>query len=504
MIEEITNEIAQDKEILKTLPRNNIKNTKIYLQKLQETINKYENYKNQTYTEIKTRTNNIKQIPVNNKINELKEQINNIKNIMYLYNDYKLPISKMKIDILIHQLNHFDKLSLDKVNECIYKLITIYKETKIDISLDDFKYSIFAYEYMNEYLNELQNNNYNNTKLNECFEKIYWKCPDLIIHLKLCFISLYYKNIKKQEKYLNELKEENTFDINKYYELVKEYDETINTDPLTILNSFITKELNIKDYEEDKINKLYAEIITNQTNDTSLDIKKLSYTLKEYNSYLEYSYLTLDIKKIYEQKKTYKDCSKKTLKDIYKKEKTLSKYNKKLFKIWNKFNKENKINKYSIALNNLIKEINNSYNELDKDLFKEKIYNNINDTSTIIDVLSLCYSDYNYLTNIIKENNEGITDIEISKIIDNLFNLLASPYNTIINNMPFLTTEDLQKVITDKYNLTNINITSTNLETNNIINYINTINTIITYQNIIKSNLKVKDIELVLESTNIL
>lgn len=504
MIEALTKQINVDKEVLNILPQNNIKNKKIYLSKLEEILNKYKQYQNKIYTEIEKRNNILTNINKNNKLDTLKEEIDKVQSIMYLYNDYKFPISKMGIDIIIYNLSQFNKLKEEDINDSIYKLISIYKEVGIDISIDSFKYSIFAYEYMKVYLNYLDNKQYNCPEVSECFEKLYWKCPDLITHLKLCFISIYYKNIKKFEKYLNDLKEQNTFDINNYYELIKTYDLIKESDIYILLNKFINKELNIKDYQEDKINKLLSELTDDSLEDISDDIQKLIYTLKEYKGYLDYLFLIEDINKLYEQRQSFKDCSKKTIKEITKKEKILSKYNKTLFKIWNKFNKERKINKYSIAINDTLKEINSLYIELEENLFKEQIYNSLNDSSPILDVLSLCYSNYTYLTNTIKAKEETIPDTSIKEIRKNLFTLITSPYNTIINNTTFKTTEDIKTIIKDKYNLINIKITLNNLEDSSILNFISLINNILIYKNITNSILKVNDIEFILESNEIL
>ena len=518
MNEKILEQINKDKEVLSVLPKNNIKNKQLYIEKVVEYIENYNNLKESIYNEIKIRNNNLKINFVDNEIQELKDRIENIKGIMYLYNDYMSSMAKSSLDIWLYKLSCFNKLNLEDVNKCIYEIIKCFHNVSINIDKSSFKYNIFAYEYMNVYFDEVKDNNFINDKIVDCFEQIYWKCPDIIIHLKLSFIYLYYNNIRRFNTYYKCLKESNSFDINAYYSLVAKYDDKVNMDISILLSKFKNKELNIKDYTSDKINKIFKDLtdFDSYSNDECLDIIKLSHTLKEYKNYLDFKFIIEDMRKLYEQKNSFKDASKTIWKDIIKNEKVLFKYNKKvfnlldnnkqkrLFKLWKKDNNDNKINEYNIAINNMIKELDNLYISLDFSIFKESIYNNVTDSSTIYDVLLLVSSNYNYLVNLIKTNNENITDIEIGNIREKLLTLLNSPYNTIINNIAFLFDGDIATIIRDKYNLLGIKIDNSNLEDSSISNFITLIDSILTYRCIVNSVVSVEDITFIVNSMNIL
>ena len=151
-----------------------------------------------------------------------------------------------------------------------------------------------------------------------------------------------------------------------------------------------------------------------------------------------------------------------------------------------------------------MREINDLYYLLDENIFKEKIYNDLNDSSTIFDVLLLVYSDYNYLVKVIKSNNDSVSDMEIEGIKNSLFKFLVSPYSNIINNTTLLFDGDLISIIRDKYNLINIKVTDSNLEDGSIMGFINTIDNVLVYNCINNSLLSLSDIVFILESMDIL
>ena len=120
MNEKILEQINKDKEVLSVLPKNNIKNKQLYIEKVVEYIENYNNLKESIYNEIKIRNNNLKINFVDNEIQELKDRIENIKGIMYLYNDYMSSMAKSSLDIWLYKLSCFNKLNLEDVNKCIY------------------------------------------------------------------------------------------------------------------------------------------------------------------------------------------------------------------------------------------------------------------------------------------------------------------------------------------------------------------------------------------------
>ena len=65
--------------------------------------------------------------------------------------------------------------------------------------------------------------------------------------------------------------------------------------------------------------------------------------------------------------------------------------------------------KQTPEIKDVIQNLSDKYKTLELNKFYSKIYSNLNDNSSIYDVLKLAYSYYFYLTTIIIQNFEDIT-----------------------------------------------------------------------------------------------
>ena len=66
---------------------------------------------------------------------------------------------------------------------------------------------------MTTFLEEMKKGDCNSGRVKDLFEQIYWKCPDIIIHIELNFRSLYLKNEKKIDKYYEDAKKQITKEL---------------------------------------------------------------------------------------------------------------------------------------------------------------------------------------------------------------------------------------------------------------------------------------------------
>ena len=131
--------------------------------------------------------------------------------------------------------------------------------------------------------------------------------------------------------------------------------------------------------------------------------------------------------------------------------------------------------------------------------FYNKIYLDIKDNSTIYEILELANSYYNYLTQIMIENDNKITQEKMDELIKELDEFLKSPYNNIINNVTILEENDIAMIIKDRYKLLNFNIEKEDFSTKNTNNLIKTLENIIIARNIEKVNLKIQNIKEIIE-----
>jgi len=457
MIEELKKEVEVSKNLLDTLPQNNIKNKLKYKENLELIKTNYENILNQIIKEINKRKDNYSRVYEDETLKEQSNKIKEIEENLYLLNNYNTSYEKLNFDKILYELNHFYNDDLEKANNNIYECINIFKKVGITLTKNDFNYS----EYVSEYMDVLLENPNDLDKIKECFEKIYWQCSDLLKHIELNIKYLYYKNQNTFEKYIQSLKDKFMKNYNDdilkiYKDLVINYDANKSTSLYIGLNKFLNKELNINDYQLPKIEKYYNTLTDNYHENIEAlndEIDKLSKSLYEYKNYLYFNYIIEQVKKVYKEKDNYKNMLKNKMKDISKKEKTVFTYNKKLK---GKFKKQ----KINIKLSNLIKELEVLYKELDDVMFYDKVYKFLSDDSSIYETLYLVCSNYSYFVKCMKsaDKNDNF-DLEYKKLIQFLLN----PYNNILKNIAIIEEKDLPLIISDRYKLSNLKITKENL-----------------------------------------
>ena len=105
-LDELVEEISIDKEILSTLPQNNKKNTKIYAEKVDELLQKYDSYEKDLLKEIEKRSKIYDDIKVSSEINSLENEVKNIEKYLYLIEEDDSSFEKMGLDREISSLTY--------------------------------------------------------------------------------------------------------------------------------------------------------------------------------------------------------------------------------------------------------------------------------------------------------------------------------------------------------------------------------------------------------------
>lgn len=498
MKEQYVNNINTHKEVLNALPKNNEKNIKAYKNKVSELLILYKQDLTSIIEEIDKRSKHYLSLGKDEKIDSINTELTSLLTMLSITNKYNSSYEKSGLDKILYQLGHYYTINLDLVNNNILKAIDIFKNVELNITAKDFNYSYYTKKYIKKLLSLDNQKDTYNEELKQTFEDIYWKCPDIINHITINFKYLYYYYQKKFDIYYKNkitiLTKENLYE--KYINLSINRDNLIQESKYIILNKFLKNELNITDYAPEKVTKIKEEIIHNGISKDE-DIIELSHTLYEYHEYLSLNYLIEDIKKLYNDKEKYKGIYIKKKKEITKKERLLFKENNKILKSINK-NNNKKFDYYNNLINNDINTLKVLYEELENSFFLEKIAN-LSDESTILDVLILSISNYNYLVEIFKKNSLNPEE-EIKKIT----NLINYPYINLINNIWIKDEKDIPLIIMDKYNLYGFNITKEMLEKDNLEVLINNIDILINSILIKKHNLDNNKIKFIKESQTIL
>ena len=199
-------------------------------------------------------------------------------------------------------------------------------------------------------------------------------------------------------------------------------------------------------------------------------------------------------------KDKYKKAYEQTKKKVEIEEKKL----KKLSKRNGLFGRKKESEKNVIEQNEILKNIEELYKQLDLDKFYQKASTELNKNSTIYEAFTLAISYYNYMISCMIKYKKDITQEEMDMEIENLREFLNSPYNTIINNITIAEEKDIAIIIKDRYKLLNFVVEKEDFEAGNIENLISTIKDIQIFNNLKKANLKVEDIEEIIKMKKIL
>ena len=524
---EILNEkIDTDKEILSVMPKNTKKNTGLYIKKVEEIKTEYERYLDDVILEIKRRANKINSIKENPEIKEVKSELQKFEGLDLL-GAGNTSYEKMKLDELLFILKRFYKNNLDQVNENILACIRRFAEVGIELKPEDFNYSPFAKRYMKVFFREYKKGDVNSQNMKDTFEKLYWECSDIIVHIELNIRYLYLKHEKEIDKHfaaenkeiLKDLETSDREYLEKYRTLREKLDELEAIDKKLMLQKFLNKELDTKEYETIAIEKQFSKMLAEpydtyskaEINEISENIVKLSKTLEEYQCYLKYKYVFDALLKVYKEKDKFKNGYEKQKKEIQKLENKIVKTNKKYEKtdkfkdfIFFKKNSAEKLKTLTIEINNQILEIKELYRKIDNDKVNDKFATMLTDNSTIYDALFLAGSFYTFLVETIINEFPDIPEKEINETVSAIRKFITSPYITILNNVTIKEDKDMALMIKDKYNLFKINITKTDLDETAIGALINTVNTIVNAYNLENSGLELEDAKFILKANKIL
>lgn len=237
--------------------------------------------------------------------------------------------------------------------------------------------------------------------------------------------------------------------------ILKEYHTTFlddqrkkDKDVGQLIDLFLSKKENIKDYSKDKIDKCYASISHEVVDIVS--VFKFYDSMIEYQSYLKFKFLIDDVKKLYLERDKYKNVYKQSCKEIKKHEGKILKYTKKVLKP-GKFCRSKK-ELLELKINEEIGQVRGLYEELELKKFYEKVVE-LTDDTTYYDILNLTASYYLYLRECFKQEFPDITDEEVNRQYEELKRFLVNPNITMMYNFSIKEEFDIPLIISDRYKL---------------------------------------------------
>lgn len=465
-------------------------------------LEKYTDLRDRIYNEMESRVNAL--IPADSTANyiDLKDRILNYRIIFDYNNEFNDIYNKLNFDNIVNDIDDIDVSDFTRVNEFIDKIIDLFDRAEIKLTAEHFNYSMFTHMYMEVYFANLDKDTFMDSMKN-IFDKIYWECPNFIIHLKLCIRNLYSQFKKELDSYYirsnEELLKKNNADKDNY----KSYYQSMLTDlkkqrinDIFLLSSkFLDGTLSIYDYLEDTpqvrknfnrflIDREFDDLSPKEKSDFYDEISELKDVVVELDHYNKYKGIVKDVLSRYANKDSYKGQYDAKLKEIKQEEKVRAKLAKQ-YASESKFIFAKKVNKdlVIVQLNDQIKKLDGLYRELDEAKINDIILKKLDDTSTIRDALYVCASFYDYFKKMCPKIDLDDKDIDYTKEYFKLINFVNNPNNTFITKIKFQSDEDLNNIIYEKYKLLNINVSKDDLVDNLIgleesIDFINLVNNI--------------------------
>ncbi len=528
LVENIEQQIATDKEVITVLPRNGIKSIKTLLGTIDDMTEKYEQTNKKLLEEIENRYNELIKVEKNEEIPKLEHEILKL-DATIKDTDTRSSFEKMRLDKIVYNVNGYYKSNLERLNKELIDCVKQFELVGISVSANDFNISEYAKEYMSVLLQEVYNGEINSETIKTAFEKVYWKCSDVVSHLYVSIRNIYDQNEEKIDKYYENKMAEIMQNLKSSPEQVEDAKKALirrkkkleATDNNIILDKLYKGQLNVNDYKQQNYNKVYTELISKDISDLSEkeksemdeNMEDLNENLNEYFKFTEYKFLVDGVLNIREEelKKAERDQNKKGKKTDYDLIKeNIAKITFEIYKINDKISKPTKSlfaklssnNKKSSTLilerNSLILELKKLYMQLDDERVKQKIMQNIDETSSILDALKMGSYYYGFMAKEIIKKYPEITDKELSEMTNDIRDFITFSNFAVINHINISDKKQLSVIIKDKYKLFGLELSKENFEEENLEDLMKKVKILTNYNNIFKSKFTINDLSYIM------
>ena len=528
LVENVENQINADKEVISVLPRKGIKAIKTLLETISDMTEKYETVNQMLLKEIEKRYDELTVVEDNDEIPQIEEEILKfdcaIKNT-----DTRSSFEKMRLDKIVYNVHGYYKSNLERLNKELIDCVKQFEAVGVKLSAKDFNISEYTEEYMNVLLEEAQNGEINSERIKDTFEKEYWKCSEVVTHLYVNIRYLYDKYESDIDKFYENKTQEILQKLNltqqqvedKKIELIRTKKRIEDVDNKLILEKFYTGTWNINDYKEANYKKIYLELISKDVDELSeaekkeMDesIEKLNSNLTEYSKFTEYKFLVDGVLAIREEelkriekeknqkvKKTQYDIIRENIKkltvDVFKQNNKIQNPEKGFF--GRKVASEKKTNAMILERNNTILELKKLYMDLDVEIIKNKIMQNIDETSSILDVLKIGSHYYGFMAKEIIKKFPDITDKELGELAKKIRDFITFSNFTVLNYIKISDKKEISVIIKDKYKLFGMQVSKENFQEDTVEDLLRKARIISNYNNIAKSRFSVIDLEYII------
>ena len=528
-LEFIKSDIESKKTFLLSIPTNNKTNVKKFNENVASIYESYSNYKESVLKYINAKSESFENVKETKLDEKLVKQLDEYKRLANFFNPFNTYKEKLGLDSLLYDIHNYSYFTFENINKTIQSLIDKFKVVGIGLTSNDFKYTCYVKEYMDEFF--ACNGDFN--KLSPVFEKIYWHNPNLIEHIELNFRKLIKKYRKDFEQYVLKEKEEllskNNFKDetelartykSEYEKYISEKEESLfeiikmaKENKIEINNYFPDSKFRTTAFSTLTINPVNYED-ANEFNKILDTLKKLKSNALEYNNYLKFLPLFKNFKEKYEKldsQETNASALKTIESQISTKESKLDSLNNKIFDsptstIFSLFDKKNPdhVKKLKLEAVALAKELYDLYYEEEKLRFESIVLEMKNESAIMAsDVIKLYYSFDFYKRETLASVFELTTYDDIVNLCNEFDEFASNPTNIIAQGIDVFEGSDMAGVICNKYRLENINVSAADLDENNIVSLINKIDFVFRIYQIEHSKLSIEKIWFIVQNTKI-
>lgn len=486
----ITKEIAVDKSHIENFCLESDKGTKKLREKFHRNAvnerNKYVDkqknlfnyYSRRVYLELDKRVKKL--LPDNNieMFDEMNTTIDKYENLVVETNE-KLSVGvKMGLELLISSIT--DTISLQQLNDCLKIFITKFNCANIVLTSNDFSYSMFTKTYMDMYFENCNSSNFMDTA-SVCFEKVYFECPKIIMHLKMNLRNIIGKYNNQLIQYMNQKVEQVLLGegisknqvIPLYLKSRTELMWAMEKDPHRNLEIFLKKQENINDYlpesfiKEKKFSTFalggsYVALSEEEKVKYNSVIRDFYGVVNELKEYYRYEVILKDLIKRFKDKDSSKSLFDQKTKEVSEGEKNRLK----ILKDYNKSGKPNlfgfigkdltKVSK--LHINEELVKLNQLYIELDNATFNYKLASDLNDASSIYDIFAASLLSFSYLEKAFVDNFSTEEGFSLEKEFKRYIEFLYSSFNDFLRKVNGLADYDITEVLADKYKILGLNV----------------------------------------------
>ncbi len=466
---------------------------------------KFDNYKIQIENEMVKRVKRL--IPLD-KTDEYKKEENHVNELFELVK-LKCNISdnfKLGLDFIV---SSFENTSLDEMNMLIKKFIDTFKTFGINLSINDFKYTMFCEMYMNSFFKE-----YKFSNLTKTFESIYFKCPDIKLQLKMNLVDILNKYKKEISKYLESYHENKLLDaslndsdvINEYIYTRESLGKKKALDEYYNVKIFLDEKRKIKDYLVDSPTRDknyntfvddYNALTDYSKNSYNSSVNSLYLTLVELKKYYKYEFIIDDLLKRYKDRESAKTNFLAKKKEIDSAESERASIYKKYLKasgigLFARKN-ETKMNDLMLKMNEQIKKLNDLYEEYN-DLEISNNLNSLSESATLYDLFLISLSSFSFIEKCFNDNEE-FNKKSLKDNVDDYFKFIFNPNNNFLRKTNCLVEFNITNIISEKYKLLELKVNDEMINKDNIDSTIDTLSFINLIQNVEESSISLDTID---------